>query len=161
MGDRIKNCVIAIEKIAADQRIDLKSVSSFYNTSPVSQIRQDDFVNCAILVTWEGTPHELLRFLASIEDSMGRTRELKDGPRIIDLDILLFGDTVLNEPYLTIPHAALHRRRFAMIPCLEIEPGLIHPLLKRPLGSFLADTGEDQIVTRIPATASLDDVKNR
>ena len=91
IGNGIKNCMTAIKSISSDKRADLKSISSFYTTSPVSKIKQDDFINCAVLVSWEDTPHELLKFLMDIENSMGRTREIKDGPRIIDLDILLFG----------------------------------------------------------------------
>jgi 2-amino-4-hydroxy-6-hydroxymethyldihydropteridine diphosphokinase len=157
IGNGIRNCMTAIKKISSDSRVELKSISSFYTTSPVSEIKQDDFINCAILVTWEGTPKELLRFLISIEDSMGRTREIKDGPRIIDLDILLFGDTVLDEPSLTIPHAALHKRRFALIPCLEIEPRLIHPLQKKPLNNFLSLIGGNQTVTKLPGILFFED----
>ena len=77
MGDGIKNCMTAIKMISSDKRVDLKSISSFYTASPVSEIKQDDFINCAILVSWEGAPHELLKFLVDIENSMGRTRKIK------------------------------------------------------------------------------------
>ena len=156
IGNGMKNCMTAIKRISNDDRVDLKSISSFYATSPVSEIKQDDFINCAILVTWESTPKELLRFLASIEDSMGRTREIKDGPRIIDLDILLFGDMVLDDPSLTVPHAALHKRRFALVPCIEIEPRLIHPAQKKSLSSFLSAIGEDQTITKLPGRVSFE-----
>ncbi len=159
IGNGIRNCMTAIKRISSDNRVELKSISSFYATSPVSEITQDDFINCAILLTWKGTPKELLRFLTSIEDSMGRTRETKNGPRIIDLDILLFGDTVLDEPSLTIPHAALHKRRFALIPCLEIEPRLIHPLQKEPLNNFLSLIGENQTVTKLPGILFFEDLE--
>ncbi len=103
IGNGIKNCMIAIKSISSDKRIDLKSISSFYTTSPVSEIKQDDFINCAVLVSWEDTPNELLKFLMDIENSMGRTREIKDGPRIIDLDILIFGNTVIDESFSDNP----------------------------------------------------------
>ena len=150
IGNGIKNCMDAIKKISIDKRVNLKIISSFYTTSPVSEIKQDDFINCAVLVGWEGTPTELLEFLLNTENSMGRTREAKDGPRIIDLDILLFGDTILDESFLTIPHKELHKRKFALVPCLEISPNHIHPVYKRPLNDFLPDIEDDQIITKLP-----------
>jgi 2-amino-4-hydroxy-6-hydroxymethyldihydropteridine diphosphokinase len=157
MGNGIKNCMTAIKSISSDKRVDLKSISSFYTTSPVSEIKQDDFINCAILVSWEGEPKELLEFLTGIENSMGRTREIKDGPRIIDLDILLYGNTVLDEPSLTIPHKELHKRRFALMPCLEVDPNFIIPTYQKPLNDFLPEIGEDQIVTKLKGISFLDE----
>ena len=159
VGNGTKNCMMAIKSISSDKRADLKSISSFYTTSPVSEIKQDDFINCAILVSWEGTPNELLEFLTDIENNMGRIRKIKDGPRIIDLDILLFGDKVLDEPSLTIPHKELHKRRFALIPCLEIDPNYILPTQKKPLNEFLPEISEDQIVTKLQGLAFLEDFK--
>ena len=159
IGDGIKNCMMAIKSISSDKRADLKSISSFYTTSPVSEIKQDDFINCAILVSWEGAPNELLKFLMDIENSMGRTREIKDGPRIIDLDILLFGDMVLDGPSLTIPHKELHKRRFALMPCIEIDPDYILPTHKRPLVDFLPEISEDQVVTKLQGLAFLEDLE--
>jgi 2-amino-4-hydroxy-6-hydroxymethyldihydropteridine diphosphokinase len=157
IGNGIKNCMMAIKSISSDKRADLKSISSFYTTSPVSEIKQDDFINCAVHVSWEGTPNELLEFLIDIENSMGRTRGVKDGPRIIDLDILIFGDTVLDEPSLTIPHKELHKRKFALMPCLEIDPNFILPTYKRPLNDFLPEISADQAVTKIQGLAFLED----
>lgn len=150
IGNGIKNCMAAIKRISSDKRVKLKAISSFYTTSPVSEIQQDDFINCAVLVSWEGTPKELLEFLLNLENSAGRTRGVKDGPRIIDLDILLFGDTVLDEPFLTIPHKKLHKRKFALLPCLEIDPKHIHPVYKKPLNDFLPNIGDDQMATKLP-----------
>ena len=157
IGNGMKNCMLAIKSISSDKRTDLKSISSFYTTSPVSEIKQDDFINCAILISWEGTPNELLKFLMDVENSMGRTRTIKDGPRIIDLDILLFGDMVLDEPSLTIPHKELHKRRFALMPCLEIDPNYILPTHKRPLNDFLPEIGEDQVIIKLQGIAFLEE----
>lgn len=150
IGNGVKNCMDAIKRISVDKRVDLKIISSFYTTSPVSKIMQDDFINCAVLVSWKGTPMELLEFLLDVEKIMGRVRATKDGPRIIDLDILLFGDTIIDEPFLTIPHRELHKRKFALVPCLEIAPHHIHPLHKRQLNDFLSNIGNDQTVTKLP-----------
>ena len=155
IGNGVKNCMTAIRNISSNGRVNLKSISSFYTTSPVSEIKQDDFINCAVFIGWEGTPGELMEFLIAIEGNMGRAREVKNGPRIIDLDILLFDDTVLDEPSMTIPHKELHKRRFALIPCLEIDPNLVHPLYKKPLNDFLPDIGDDQVVTKLQGIAFL------
>jgi 2-amino-4-hydroxy-6-hydroxymethyldihydropteridine diphosphokinase len=149
-GDSEENCIRSIKEMVKDGRLRLQGVSSLYRTSPVSTIPQDDFVNCAIFVSWAGSPLSLLEFLMGIENRMGRVRDgRKDSPRVIDLDILLFGNLVLQEHSLTIPHAELHKRRFAMVPCLEIDPQIIHPGLRRPLATFLGKIEDQQSVERI------------
>jgi 2-amino-4-hydroxy-6-hydroxymethyldihydropteridine diphosphokinase len=157
IGNSTKNCMLAIKRISSDGRVDLKSISSFYTTSPVSEIKQDDFINCAVNVNWEGAPDELMQFLNNVESDMGRTKEVKDGPRIIDLDILLFGDTTIDKPALTIPHKELHKRKFALVPCLEIDPQLVHPFYEKPLNDFLPDIGSDQVVTKLQGIAFLEE----
>ncbi len=149
IGQSFENCKTAIERISSDKRADLKSISSFYSTSPVSDVKQDDYINCAVEIDWQGTPLDLLQFLNDIETSMGRVREEKNGPRIIDLDILMYGDGIIDDDRLTVPHRELHRRRFAIVPCIEIDPDLIHPTLKKPLSNFLAEIPPDQQVTRL------------
>jgi 2-amino-4-hydroxy-6-hydroxymethyldihydropteridine diphosphokinase len=145
MGTRIEHCARSVHEIARDPRVKPLALSSFYLTSPVSAIPQGDFINCAFAFTWEGSPLELLALLMGIENTMGRQRGARDGPRTIDLDILLFGNQVIESPSLVIPHPGLHRRRFAMVPCLEIDPELVHPLYKKPLRAFLeAIIGESQ-----------------
>lgn len=144
IGDKIKNCIDSIKVIAGDKRAYIKSMSSLYLTSPVSDIAQEDFVNCAILIYWDDTAFELLHFLNSIESGMGRERGIKNGPRIIDLDILLFGDAIIDEESLTVPHPELHRRRFAIMPCIEIEREIIHPSYNKPLKEFLPYIGDRQ-----------------
>jgi 2-amino-4-hydroxy-6-hydroxymethyldihydropteridine diphosphokinase len=150
VGDSEGNCIRSIKEMIKDGRLRLQGVSSLYRTSPVSTIPQDDFVNCAIFASWAGSPLSLLEFLMGIENRMGRVRDgRKDSPRVIDLDILLFGNLVLQEHSLTIPHAELHKRRFAMVPCLEIDPQIIHPGLRRPLATFLSKIDDQQSVERI------------
>jgi len=150
VGDSEENCIRSIKEMLKDGRLRFQGVSSLYRTAPVSTIPQDDFVNCAIFVSWAGSPLSLLEFLMSIENRMGRVSDgRKDSPRVIDLDILLFGNLVLQEHSLTIPHAELHKRRFAMVPCLEIDPQIIHPGLRRPLAKFLGKIDDQQSVERI------------
>ena len=81
---------------------------------------------------------------------MGRTRKKKNEPRIIDLDILLFSNLVLNTPRLIVQHPELHKRRFAIIPCIEIDPHIVHPFLKRPLIDFLDEIDEKQTCKKLP-----------
>ncbi|OPX95837.1 MAG: 2-amino-4-hydroxy-6-hydroxymethyldihydropteridine pyrophosphokinase [Syntrophorhabdus sp. PtaU1.Bin002] len=149
IGNSRSHSVEAIRLIIEDKRVKLLAVSSLYLTSPVSGVAQNDFINCVISIAWDGLPHELLAFLQGIEERMGRERTIRHGPRIIDLDILLFGDLILSDPELKIPHQELHRRRFAVVPCLEIDPGLVHPVYDKPLRSFLAIIGEKQKVKNL------------
>ena len=144
IGDKIKNCINSIKAIERDKRTRMQSISSLYRTSPVSEIAQEYFVNCAISIDWDDTASELLHLLNGIEAGMGRERNTKNSPRIIDLDILLFGDALIDEASLTVPHPELHRRKFAIVPCIEIEQDIIHPLYKRPLKEFLSHIDDSQ-----------------
>lgn len=136
-------------KLTEDQRVRLISRSSLYATSPVSTIEQNDFINCAVCIMWAGSPFDLLKLLNTIEETMERKREVKNSPRTIDLDILLFGDLMLNTPSLKIPHPELHKRKFAIIPCIEIEPGIIHPVYGRQLNEFLVHIGDEQKIEKL------------
>jgi 2-amino-4-hydroxy-6-hydroxymethyldihydropteridine diphosphokinase len=150
LGDGQENCIGSIKEMIKDGRLRLHGVSSLYRTSPVSDIPQGAFINCAVFVSWAGSPLSLLEFLMGIENRMGRVRDgIKDSPRIIDLDILLFGNLVLQEHSLTLPHAELHKRKFAIVPCLEIDPQIIHPGLRRPLATFLSKIEGQQSIERI------------
>jgi 2-amino-4-hydroxy-6-hydroxymethyldihydropteridine diphosphokinase len=150
IGNSRENCLTGIKHISNDNRAGYIASSSLYLTSPVSDIKQDNFINCAVSFEWKGTPLELLNLLQKIEATMGRKRAIKNGPRIIDLDILLFSDIIMDGPQLVIPHTELHRRKFAVIPCLEIEPELIHPVFKKPLKDFLCEIGEEQVCKKLP-----------
>jgi 2-amino-4-hydroxy-6-hydroxymethyldihydropteridine diphosphokinase len=146
MGNASMHCLEAISRLLADDKAAFSAVSSFYSTSPVGPVPQRDFVNCAIAVSWGGSAHELLALLLRTERDMGRIRRTPKGPRVIDLDILLLGDLVLKTPDLIIPHPELHRRGFALVPCVEIDPSIVHPLYGKPLSRFLAEIDETQRV---------------
>lgn len=150
IGNCQENCLASIKHISNDNRAGYITSSSLYLTSPVSDIKQDDFINCAVSFEWKGGPLELLNLLQKIEATMGRKRAIKNGPRIIDLDILMFSDITMDNPRLIIPHTELHKRKFAIIPCLEIEPELIHPGFKKPLKDFLYGMGEEQVCKKLP-----------
>ena len=110
---------------------EVKAVSSFRTTQPVGYLDQPDFVNAAALLETPLGPLELLRELLALEHAMGRDRTAAapaKGPRIIDLDLLLYADLVLADPELILPHPAMHQRRFVLEPLAEIAPGWVHPV---------------------------------
>ena len=148
IGDRYSNCKSSIDRIMSDHRAEFSALSSFYRTSPVSPVPQEEFLNCVLKIRWHDSPLELLALLNRIEAVMGRAREVAQGPRIIDLDILLIDDLILETSELTVPHPRLHERKFTLVPMLEIEPSAVHPRLGRPLKDFLDDIGPEQAIER-------------
>jgi 2-amino-4-hydroxy-6-hydroxymethyldihydropteridine diphosphokinase len=129
LGDREANLQAAIERLAALGKV--VAVSSVYETEPVEFTRQPWFLNCAVALQTEKMPKQFLAALQGIEKAMGRQRTQPKGPRVIDLDILLFGNAVVDTAGLTIPHPALHERRFVLEPLAEIAPEQRHPVFKR------------------------------
>jgi 2-amino-4-hydroxy-6-hydroxymethyldihydropteridine diphosphokinase len=128
IGDRAANLNAAIDRLRVLGEV--VAVSSFYETEPVEFIAQAWFLNCAVALDTEKTPQQLLAGIVDIEQQLGRRRGRKKGPRIIDLDILLFGNSIVDDPGLTIPHPAMHERRFALEPLAEIAPDALHPVLQ-------------------------------
>ena len=131
IGDRAANLNAAIDRLRVLGEV--VAVSSFYETEPVEFIAQAWFLNCAVALDTEKTPQQLLAGIVDIEQQLGRRRGRKKGPRIIDLDILLFGNSIVDDPGLTIPHPAMHERRFALEPLAEIAPDALHPVLQRTI----------------------------
>jgi 2-amino-4-hydroxy-6-hydroxymethyldihydropteridine diphosphokinase len=147
VGDHYANCARAIREVRSDKRASLKAFSSLYYTSPVSSIPQPDILNGAFLIEWGGSATELLSLLKQIERRMGRRKGARNSPRIIDLDVLLFGRAVIRLPNLIVPHPRLHERKFALIPCLEIDPSLVHPVFEKRLHDLLDLTEDGQRVS--------------
>ena len=115
------------------------AVSRFHQTEPVGFKQQPKFINAVALLKTEISPVELLRGLLAIEHSMGRDRASSPpkGPRIIDLDLLLYGNLVLDDPALTLPHPSLHERRFVLEPLAEVAPNWLHPTLELSIQQLL------------------------
>jgi|YelNatPaOPRAMG01_1025707.scaffolds.fasta_scaffold06790_6 2-amino-4-hydroxy-6-hydroxymethyldihydropteridine diphosphokinase len=128
LGNPLKNCQLALEEIGALAETRVVSVSSFYLTSPVGVEEQDDFVNAACEIKTGLGAKELFFALKGIEVKMGRLPTHRLGPRVIDLDILLYGNALIDDPDLKIPHPEMHRRRFVLVPLCEIAPYVLHPL---------------------------------
>ena len=142
LGNREANLRDAIARLDAVGTV--STISSFYETEPVDFLDQPWFLNCVVLLETDLPPQTLLRRLLEIERSLGRERLQPKGPRLIDIDILLFGDEIIHEPGLTIPHPALHQRRFVLEPLAQIAPGVVHPVLKKTAQELLADLSPDR-----------------
>ena len=135
VGDRASFCRRAVDALRDASGIEVNKVSSLYETSPVGGPPQRSYVNLVTLVSTDLTPHELLDACKAIERRLGReATEMRWGPRVIDLDVLLFDDEKINEPGLEIPHPRMAQRRFVMVPLLEIDP-----LASDPWGVRYAD----------------------
>jgi 2-amino-4-hydroxy-6-hydroxymethyldihydropteridine diphosphokinase len=124
------------------------AVSSFYETEPVEFTEQPWFLNCAVALETALSPQQLITSLLAIEKAMGRKRAQKKGPRIIDIDILLFGDTILDSAKVTIPHPAMDKRRFVLEPLAEIAPYVLHPVRKKTIRELCDALPEGQIVRK-------------
>jgi len=130
MGDRAGSLLLAIRGMT-EAAMCVTRLSSVYETAPVSEIEQPPFLNMVVEVgNTLPTPEQMMARLLRIEYVLGRTRETKDGPRTIDLDLLLYGDTEKHTEFLRLPHPRLHERRFVLEPLVEIAPHCLHPTLK-------------------------------
>jgi 2-amino-4-hydroxy-6-hydroxymethyldihydropteridine diphosphokinase len=131
LGNREGNLQEAARQLQALGRV--AAVSSFYETEPVEFTEQPWFLNCAVALETGLSPQELMTAILGIEKAMGRQRAQKKGPRVIDIDILLFRDVALDSAEVTIPHPAMHERRFVLEPLAEIAPEARHPVLNKTI----------------------------
>jgi len=146
MGERAAHLRAAIQRLADAGTV--SAVSAFYETEPVDVRDQPWFTNCVIALETKKSPRELLDFVLAIESAMGRRRTRDKGPRTIDIDILLFGAHVVDEPGLHIPHPAMQDRRFVLEPLAAIAPDLQHPLLKKSARQLLAALPPGQAILK-------------
>jgi 2-amino-4-hydroxy-6-hydroxymethyldihydropteridine diphosphokinase len=138
MGNKCMNCQKGINALIRSETETLKNRSPFYTTEPVGFKDQDWFVNTVINIETSLTPFQLLDRLKSIEQDAGRTNDsIKFGPRILDLDILIYDDRILNSPRLVLPHPRMHKRRFVLKPFCDIDPQKVHPVLKKNMQYLL------------------------
>lgn len=142
LGDKLHNCREAIELVDNIEDCTVMKQSPFYWTEPVGVTSQDWYVNGAIRVETGLSAQDLLRSLLLIEIGMGRVRRKRWGSRIIDLDILLYGHHVIDEKNLTIPHPLMHTRRFVLMPMVQLDSDLVHPVLGRTMSELFDDLTE-------------------
>jgi 2-amino-4-hydroxy-6-hydroxymethyldihydropteridine diphosphokinase len=131
LGDRRANLEAAIARLSDLGTI--TAVSSIYETEPVGFAAQPDFLNCAVALETELMPRQFLHRVLAIEQALGRKRRVAKGPRTLDIDIVLFGNSVVETAELTIPHPAMHERRFVLEPLAEIAADVRHPVFKRSM----------------------------
>jgi 2-amino-4-hydroxy-6-hydroxymethyldihydropteridine diphosphokinase len=148
VGERDRHLRDAIARLGAAGRV--VSASSLYETEPIEFTDQPWFLNCAIALETNQSPAQLMETALGVEREMGRVRTQKKGPRTIDVDILLLGDTIIESPDLTLPHPAMQQRRFVLEPLAEIAPEAWHPVLKKTVREMLDELPAGQVVRRVP-----------
>jgi 2-amino-4-hydroxy-6-hydroxymethyldihydropteridine diphosphokinase len=146
MGDKMTACRSALDLLGRAGRV--TRVSSFYCTEPVGYAEQEAFLNAVAEIETELPPLALLAACHVIEDELGRYRLFRWGPRTIDLDILLYGDEVIDTGELIVPHPQMATRRFVLVPLCEIAPQAVHPVSKKTISHLLEELGDTHRVVR-------------
>src|SRR5438445_2966428 len=148
LGDRAGNLLLALRGMMEAAMV-ISRISSVYETEPVSAIEQPAFLNMVVeLGNPLPAPEQVMARLLRVEYALGRTRELKDGPRTIDLDLLLYGDLKSDTEFLKLPHPRMHERRFVLEPLAEIAPHLVLPTLKITAAELLESLEDESEVRR-------------
>ena len=147
LGERARTLELALEMLRANQYVRVLSVSSFHETQPVGgPPGQPRYLNAAAMLESTLTPRELLNTLLEIETRLGRDRSSPERnlPRTIDLDVLLYGDEIIDGPGLVVPHPRLHERAFVLAPLSEIAGTVVHPVLKKSINELFAGLSKSQ-----------------
>jgi len=153
IGDRAQNLRAATDELP-HAGVAVKKVSSFYETEPVDFREQPWFLNCAVEAETHFDAIMLLQALREIETKMGSKKLVAKGPRLIDMDILLYGAETIDTPELQVPHPRMHLRRFVLVPLAEIAPELVHPVLKKSATQLLLETPDRSVVRRVSPESS-------
>ncbi|MFA6413093.1 MAG: 2-amino-4-hydroxy-6-hydroxymethyldihydropteridine diphosphokinase [Syntrophales bacterium] len=145
LEEPLRQCQLALQKLDAVNGTRILRTSSFYRTEPVGVTEQDPFINTVAEIRTELSARTLLGALKAIEQEMGRRESLRWGPRVIDLDILLYGQDIVQEEDLVIPHPEFHKRRFVLAPLCEISSYVIHPAFGITMQGLLTRLGDDEV----------------
>jgi len=155
LGDREKNLIQAIEYFLASPLMNVCRWSSVYQTEPLGNVQQADFLNMNLEIETRLSPIELLAQARSIENQLGRKRSIRWGPRIIDVDILSYYDRCVKNSALIIPHQHLHLRRFVLVPLKEIADQYFHPKLNKTIDQLLTECPDKRQVIVYKKAAKL------
>lgn len=148
--DYCRKAIVEVGKFAKNIKL-----SSLYETKAVDKVDQPNFINCAIEIETELSPQKLLAELNRIEQKLGRVRHERWGPRTIDLDIIFYGDLVLEEPHLIIPHPRAHLREFVLEPICEIDPNFIYPGLEVPVLEILQKITDKKNIVKLNSSFTI------
>ena len=148
-GNKTANIKSAIDLISKVEDCKVEKVSSVYETLPFGDIKQNNFLNAVIKITTTLNPQELFIELKQIEKKLGRIVREKWGPREIDLDILFFNDLIFSDEIITLPHKGIIYRDFVLVPLIEIEPELIHPVFNKKVVDFVLDLKTKNIINKL------------
>lgn len=153
LGEKLANCRNGIAGLSASGLAEIGSLSPFYRTEPVDFTDQHWFVNAVVMVRTGHRPQRLLDELKTIQRRAGRLKDpVRFGPRVLDLDIILFDKLIMDTPDLVIPHPRMHKRRFVLQPMCDIDSTILHPVLKLSMKELLQQLpGGQQEVRRIDA----------
>jgi 2-amino-4-hydroxy-6-hydroxymethyldihydropteridine diphosphokinase len=146
LGDRQANIISAVKTLSHHAKI--KQTSSLFETAPEGFINQPDFLNCVVSIETDVKPMPLLRLLRKTEKGLGRQESFRNAPRPIDLDILFYGDQLINQKGMEIPHPRLHERAFVLVPMVQIAPQFVHPALHKTMQQLLSELAKGKRVEK-------------
>ncbi len=148
-GNKIENIRSSVTLINDLADCTIEKVSSLYETLPFGDVKQDNFFNAAVKISTSLNPQEVFNELKIIEQKLGRIFREKWGPREIDLDILLFNDLIFSDEIITLPHKGIIYRDFVLVPLIEIEPELIHPVYNKKMADFVSGLKIKNIINQL------------
>ncbi len=146
IGNKIENIIVAVDKLKSNSEITFVALSSFYETEPREYLNQDNFINAVVKLQTTFSAIELYKIIKNIETEMGRKTTFQNGPRLIDIDILLYGDKIINTNEVLIPHARISERKFVLIPFAEIDNSVIIPGIQKSILQLLKSCNDSGVV---------------
>jgi 2-amino-4-hydroxy-6-hydroxymethyldihydropteridine diphosphokinase len=144
VGNKAENIKRAVSILS--KNVYKTTLSRFYVSKAVGYKYQPDFINAVLKGYTDLSPTDLLEFIKDVEKDVGRVYRFHWGPREIDIDILFYGDKIINEDYLTVPHPRLHERDFVLLPLIELEPDLVHPVYRKTVKELLDFVNERSVI---------------